>query len=285
MTRKILVLGNCQVAGVAAALQRIYWADEVQAVSLNTVERNQLLFQRLSEADIVFGGKPIQALLTECRVAPRQFVSLPAIHFGAFHPDMVAARGAVNGRFAYNSAICIWAYNKGISRDQTLRLFTRRTFAELGYFDFWRASVARLRSAFDIAGVEFERFYLAAKRLGTFMHTVNHPTAALLCYLAKTMAISAGFDRSVWYRDILINDALGRVTSWGVYPEIARELAVPGAYGWLVERGKLIEGLDNYVDYAFRRYAEAGVERGTLQMIGPRQETYDTVLSSALQRS
>jgi hypothetical protein len=288
MTRQIIVLGNCQVGGIAAALQRIYWADEVQAVPLNPagkVERGAPFFKQIADADLVFGSKSLEALLREKGKLPPNFVSVPAIYFSAFHPDVVRARAGTEKRFSYNSAICAWAFNRGLEPAQALRLYTRRTFAELGYFERWDASVAHQRAAFESAGLPFDRFFLAVKRLGAFMHTVNHPNATVLAYLAKTLALAAGHEDSIWNREIVINDALSRVESWGVYPEVARELAVHGSYSWLVERGTLIEGLENYVEHAYRRYTEAGVQRGQLQMVGVNPQAYDAILSSAFERS
>lgn len=287
MSRKIIVLGNCQVGGLAAAMQRIYWADEVRAVPLNAgkTDRGPAFFRQIGDADLVFGSAALRAQLAERNALPARFFTVPAVNFGAFHPDLIRASTHSGNRKGYHSAIAVWAFNRGLDPAAARKLFTYDTFEALGYFSRWDLSTEQLRARFDEAQIEFDRFFLAVKRLGTFMHTLNHPYAVVLAYLAKTLAIAAGHDGSIWTRDLQVMDALGRQESWGVYPDVARELAVPGSYSWLVDKGTLIEGLENYLDYAWQKYAEAGIQPGQLRMHGVKVPAYDAILSSALERA
>jgi hypothetical protein len=288
MGRRIVVIGNCQAAGLALALQRIYWADKVEAVASKArgaAARAADTARQLAEADLVFDTESPRADAARKTSAAR-IVQVPVVAFTAFHPDMAYAGDAEGEQVSYASAIAVWAYNRGLDPAAAARLFTRRTFAELGYFDRWGSSVAHLKDAFHQCGLPFEPFYLAVKRLGTFMHTLNHPKVEVLALLAKTLAIAAGHDPSVWRRDISLPDSLARATIWGVYPEVARELAVPGSYSWLIGRDTLIEGLENYLEHAWESHAVAGVLPGQLKLLGEEDTTlYDAVLTAALARS
>lgn len=184
MGRKLVVVGNCQIAGIAAGLQRIFPGDQVGAVPFNpNVFKSEGgdLAQQLGAADVVIGHAPVLSLMNRLGKPPRAFVTIPGLYFSAFHPDSVAAAAPKAGRrFGYASGICVWAYRRGVDPADAVRLFTRRNFAALGYFDRWDTSVEALRAGFVKAGVEFDRFFLAAKREGTFMYTVNHPKASAL---------------------------------------------------------------------------------------------------------
>lgn len=289
MSRRIVVAGNCQIGGLSAALQRIFASDEISTVPFNpntTKRSDEALSQQIASADVVIGSKAVVALLQRTGITPARFVRIPGLYFSAFHPDIVATHAPRAGqRFAYNSAICAWAYNKGLEPRDALRLYNKRTFAALGYFDQWETSVSTMRSAFDGAGLDFDRFYLAVKREGAFMYTVNHPKGSMLTWLAKIVALELGADASVWRKDIVFADALARVEIWPVYPDVANELALPGSYTWMVDRGHVIDGLSQYVEYSYAKYAAAGIAPGALQMVGVDWAGYDAILGRALEQS
>lgn len=152
----------------------------------------------------------------------------------------------------------------------------------LGYLDRWDTSVARMKAAFDSCGLDFDRFFLATKRDGTFMYTINHPRISLLTWLAKLLAIRLGHDKSIWHKEIPISDALSRVAIWPVYPEVAHELALPGSYTWFVDRGQVIDGLENYIEFSYNQYSKSGIGAGDITIAGANQMHYQSVLSSAL---
>jgi hypothetical protein len=164
-----------------------------------------------------------------------------------------------------------------------VRLFNRKTYAALGYFNRWPTSVAAMKESFDSAGLDFNRFYLGVKREGAFMHTVNHPKPPALVRLSKMLAIQAGADASVWNKEFHVNDGLGRVESWPVYPEVAHELGLPGSQSWLLNRGQTVEGFRAYVEYAYAAYAAKDVQPGQLEILTSSPERYDAVLGAALE--
>ncbi|MEW6133074.1 MAG: WcbI family polysaccharide biosynthesis putative acetyltransferase [Pseudomonadota bacterium] len=290
MSRTIFVVGNCQIGGIAAALQWLFPNDSVSPVPYNPHAfkgNTDALVGKIGTADIVLGGEFVNAFLRQKKVGVDNFITIPGLYFSAFHPDIVAAKAkikATGGRYQspYNSAIILWAYANSIEPADAVRLFSRKTFKALGYLDRWDASVARMKGAFDTAGLDFDRFFCAAKRDGVFMHTNNHPKARLLTWAAKLLAQRMGADQSVWRKEIQINDALSRVAMWPVYPDIAYEFALPGSYTWFVDRGAIVDGLREYVEYAYENYAKSGVAPADMQMVGVNQDAYQSVLSAAL---
>ena len=111
------------------------------------------------------------------------------------------------------------------------------------------------------------------------MYSINHPKATLLIWLAKLIAIRLGHSDSVWRKEIPINDALALEAIWPVYPEVAYELSVPGSYTWKIG-GKVIEGLREYVEFAYTSYSISGISPSDIEMIGVDQGLYQKVLSS-----
>jgi hypothetical protein len=286
----ILVVGNCHIAGISAALQWLFPADNVQVIPFNPhIFKGDAssLTQRILDADIVMGGDFVLSFLNRNKATPKKFITIPSLYFSAFHPDIVTAKVQTSGTripVRYNSAIGLWAYSKGLSPATAASLFCAKNFKALGYLDCWDSSVARMKSSFETADLDFDRFFCAVKRDGIFMYTMNHPKVGLLIWMAKLLAIQLGHDDSVWRKEILISDALGRVEIWPVYPEIARELAVPGSYTWFADRGQVIEGLEQYLDFVFSKYAKSGLDPADISMMGVNQDLYDAVLSPALER-
>lgn len=288
MSRNILVVGNCQIGGIAAALQRLFPSDLVSAVPVNPSALKGGgggLTKRIASADIVLGGDFAHTFLKRQNIVPRHFLTIPRLYFSAFHPDIVGARIKSSGAgypARYNSAICLWAFTNNIEPADASRLFNKHTFARLGYFNRWESSVAHMKTAFESTGFDFNRFFLAVKRDGIFMHTVNHPKVSLLIWMAKMLAVRIGHDKTVWNKEVFINDALGRVAIWPVYPEVAHELAMPGSYTWFVDKGKVIEGLRNYIEFAYDKYSRSGIDRADIEISGGGQAYLHSTLSATL---
>lgn len=285
MSRSILVVGNCHIGGIAAALQWLFPSDAISAVPLNPhVFRGDggAMSRRIAEADVVLGGDFVNVFLRRHRVVLPNFVSIPSLYFAAFHPDITHAGLTTPGRrfpVRNNSAIGLWAFARGIDPADACGLYSRRNFALLGYLDHWDSSVQELRAAFAASRLDFDTFFCAAKREGVFMYTMDHPRISALILVAKLLAMRLGLGAAVWHKDILVSDALGRVEIWPVYPMIAHELALPGSYTWLLDRGRVIDGLREYLEHAYAKYAAAGVRPSDVVLPAPVLEVYDKVLS------
>ncbi len=199
-----------------------------------------------------------------------KFHRVPSIDFRAFHPDLCYARSVVDGKFTtdnYNSAIAAWAYNNGLETKDTAMLFNRDTYLRLGYFHLWEHSLQELRTAFNACGLDFPRYILAVKRNGLFMHSINHPTVHAIEELAKSLAAKMGAPPSLLQRDLKLGDSLISGAVWPLYPEIADHYSLPGGcYDWKL-RGLWRQGLDAYLDHAFRAYESQQIPRNGLEIL------------------
>lgn len=289
MKRRIIVSSNCQTGGVAAALASILPSDQIIPFPLpvaSDTEGSGKLRDTLQTADVwVLSGRYELAEAAELEQlrAKSGIIKIPEIWFPAFHPDMAYARNASTGELTkphYNSAIAIWAYRHAIDAEDAAKLFSDRSYRELGYFERWNASVAQLEQRFKPTDVDFSQFFLAVKRDGLFMHSLNHPMPPVLCRLAAQIAMQLGADASVLERRVQINDGL-LGTIWPVYPAIGERLAVIGSYDWKVD-GVYYSGVRAYLDFAYASYERQNIRPHDLTALGIDPVLYDRVLSAQL---
>ena len=286
----VVVVGNCQAPGVATVLAASCGVAEVYPVTgLNLSPdgfRNQLA-AHAARADVWFAS-PSNAVAREVfaeKARPgARLVTVPALHFNAFHPDVCYAQHRTLQQLTtqhYNSAIVAWAYINGLSPAQAAALFRRDTYQALGYLDAWPGAVDALRRTFETSDLkpQFNAFMQHAQRLGCFMHTPNHPNLAVVALLARTAARQAGLE-------VLDEPAPGELvdglasTLWPVYPEIASELGLEcGSHTWkFVSRNEYLSGVPAYVRHAYRGYAAQGIMPADLEIRWLKTEQLDRVL-------
>jgi hypothetical protein len=179
-------------------------------------------------------GPEHYAALAEDRA---RFRAVPAIVFAAFHPDLVYVGGPGTAHPAfldspvghYHSAIALYAYLAGLSVEGALRLFSRETFAYLGYLDLWRYSQETLLQIGREAGMDLAPHLLLWARRGCFMHSVNHPKMPVAADLARILLESAGIPFTDYDLDGFLIDDLGLKGMWPVYEPIAQHYGVTGS--------------------------------------------------------
>ena len=99
MTKRILVVGNCQVPGLAALLQHMIPGASVESFTLNgSCEAKADLANRLEQFDIVFSHPHRSEVagplaLRELQTRHPHVVPLPRIVFSGFHPDFIDCSG------------------------------------------------------------------------------------------------------------------------------------------------------------------------------------------------
>ena len=289
MKRRIIVSSNCQTGGVAAALASILPSDQIIPFPLpvaSDTEGSGKLRDTLQTADVwVSSGRYELAEAAELEKlrAKSGIIKIPEIWFSAFHPDMAYARNASTGELTkphYNSAIAIWAYRHAIDAEDAAKLFSDRSYRELGYFERWNASVAQLEQRFKPTDVDFPQFFLGVKRDGLFMHSLNHPMPPVLCRLAAQIAMQLGADASVLERRVPINDGL-LATIWPVYPAIGERLALIGSYEWKMD-GVYYSGVQAYLDFAYASYESQNIRPDDLTALNIDRALYDRVLGAQL---
>src|ERR1019366_9434699 len=93
--RRIIVSSNCQMGGVAAALQAICPKDRVTPLVLPNfanVEDESQFAEKLKDADIWVSIGGYKLLEKHGLSNQLHLIKIPIINFRAFHPDLVYAR-------------------------------------------------------------------------------------------------------------------------------------------------------------------------------------------------
>jgi hypothetical protein len=289
----LLVSGNCNTAGLAAALHRLTDAEKVHAVPIGLVdertarERLAPLAERADVWIVTPANRFARAMFEERHAEGARLLVVPPIQFTAFHPDCCYAGDRRSGRAtarAYNSAIVAWAYARGLDVARTAALFRTDVLRQLGYLDAWDPAVRALRRAFlatDLAP-DFATFLRRVQRQGCFMHTINHPRIATLVELAKLAAQRADLPirRSVEPGELA--DGLNGL-SWPLYPDVASALALPGGgYHWkFIASDEFIDGLEPYIEDSFAAYRAQGIAPADLEIRYRDTKTLERVLLEA----
>jgi hypothetical protein len=264
---RIVVSTYCLTAGIVVALKILFPGYEINALpiywwNLKTDEIKRLTML-LEEADVWVTAYHSN-LLTELGIANVQLIRIPGLLFRAFHPDIVYARKKSNGQLIsqtehFNSLLVLWAWLQGFSVEMTKDLFSERTFLKLGWLDLWTTSVETMKEAFSRTDIDFNTFFLRAKRYGIFMHSLNHPIQPAVSHLAWQVAGLIDQRKSAVDSSILelIPDPLCR-TIWPVYPPIAEALSLNGSYIWRLNN-EYYPNLDSFIEHSFSIYRKETV--------------------------
>jgi hypothetical protein len=290
----IVVSSNCQTNGLAAVMRRIFSKAVVTAVpvlgAMDQAPQSPALLKALaaSQVWITFTPKDItDKVLAALNGHQLQVIQVPAIGFSAFHPDLCYVRNERTNTLTtqhYNSAIAAWAYMRGVDRVAAQRLFNLRSYRELGYFDQWQSSRDFLERSFKYCKLQdcFDEFFLHVQRRGLFMHSTNHPRIEVLERLGKLLALKLAPEHDTKARELDVEDELANV-KWPLYPEVADHLALPGGdYLWRFSASETYEGVEDYLDYAYRSYETQGLEPGQMTILNRSLEQLDSVLAAQL---
>lgn len=278
---RVGILHNCQHSGLANAIRFLHPEWQVISFELGTLRNPELqtnAASQLSGCDAVFsmpvvpgkwgplgdwGPLTTDALKNSCRVHV-----LPAVTFAGFHPDTVYVNGP-EGHFRaasgpYHSRIAIAAYLAGInSRDAEL-LFNTLIFDKLGYFESYNKSREFLISTFRQFEIEIDLYFDRWRKLGCFMHSINHPKISVLCDLAAAACSHLGTrDDPDDSRLLMVPDTLAVRPQMPMYPEIAREIGGGCKGNSLFRSGSDAAGnvfpvaLGPYLRLCYDKYADA----------------------------
>lgn len=158
-------------------------------------------------------------------------------------------------------------------------LFSADRMRRLGYLDRWAADVAAMRHWFEHCRMDFDAFFRRIKRLGCFMHTVNHPRVEVLVALAAAVARALGTPNDA---PVPMPDALAADWLWPVYPAVGEALGLPHGLLWRI--GDRHFDLPGFVARAYREHAAQGVPAAAMETVPDQsfipEETLDAVLGA-----
>ncbi len=286
MKKTILVSSNCQTEGIAEALS-VMLPEKliIQAQMLPGHDGLKYLEDVLTEnVETLVTSNPLCFTDTFPTLYSNiQVIKVPQITFSAFHPDLVYAC-APDGSFikcldsTYHSALCLWAWKNNLPWEDTIKLFNKNTFYELGYLNSWEQSVKDLKNKFASTKLDFNHFWRAVKRSGLFMHSIDHPSIFTLSELTKQIAILLGADQN------LLNEPTHRVLSdrltavrWPIYPDFGERFGLVGMYKWKI-RKKIYCSLEEYTRKAFDSYNSIGFKKDEITFFSDGYESFDKTL-------
>jgi hypothetical protein len=235
----IAFLGNCQTAGIVAALKALRPDAKVKGfhVGPHFAERAELMANldgfdvviahiRPDEDDELFNREKLLSRY-------RRVVLMHSIAFTGFHPDIarVSYRGALleGPMDVYHSAIIAAAYWLGLDPHRVPRLFNALTYSKLGYFDHFTAAKEEFLARHLAVGFDLRAHFDHWLREGPFMHVINHPRIDVLSTMATLAAEQAGLVEERTPPPADLEDILAYYASWPVYPELGRRIGIAGS--------------------------------------------------------
>jgi hypothetical protein len=229
--RKLLVVSNCQTFGLANCLSLHCENVLVEACDMWTFQKkSDYWMPRLGEFDQIFGSQgPELDSLIDFGSYPKTLL-IPGFHMECYHKDLTYCwQGETRLKTPlddYHSRICLTAYRRGASVEETVKLFNANTYREIGYFSDWEKDREAFISMYAAYGLDVREVFLDWVRKGYVPHSINHPTIAMLSDLARVMAEKVGLP-SVNHA-IVPHDNLAQGPIFPVYPEIAIQFGLQG---------------------------------------------------------
>ncbi|MCJ2136919.1 WcbI family polysaccharide biosynthesis putative acetyltransferase [Methylobacterium sp. J-026] len=268
---RLLVIGGEQSAAVAHAMAciapeaTVTYKTADDATKLYAAER---LLAEFGRHDFVF----LSADLPLCRnggaiagLHGPKVARVPVITFAAFHPDQVRvgsySRVLVTGPMGQShSALVLFGYLSRLSQGEVLKLFQRRVFERVGYFDAWDKAAEQLRKLGAEAGYDLEASIARWMRRGCFMHSTNQIKLHVIVDLARELLDRGGVCHQQCNLEDYLSGDPGRGESWPVYPEIAAHYGVAGSALFLRpasgrRSSRSTMPLNRFVEESFAAYA------------------------------
>jgi hypothetical protein len=255
---RIGVLGNCDTGGVTYSLRALLPDSEVIPLTPpgNAAEKAAWFADLPNKAELLLVNNSVYKGSVRPLLEPHvaQIKRYPNSTFGAFHPDccyvgMKPGNALISP--AYNSAICVAGFIHRLTQRQVLNLFCDEVFDKIGYYRMWDTSVKAMQKEHSECSMDFRPYYLKVKRLGAFMHSMNHPKIDAVIVMAKFLALELGASASMLDMPVSVADGLAGL-DWPLYPEIGEFYGLRGGYAWKFE-GRVL-GLEEFIARSFARY-------------------------------
>ncbi len=277
---KILIIGNCQIKGVARLIQAM-----VGNVVTTTIEALPATTDRLKSGDLdisllvsqsdlilLHPHAEIPKIFEEKFVDARGKTKLfPRVAFSAFHPDVDYISNRQNSRIKgplgeYQSTIAFYGWANDYSVEETIGLYNEDVFEKLGFFDYWNACQESLIQEGKATGLPLEHLIDQWSRTGEWMHSSNHPKLFVLADVARAILAREGIT-ALLNVEQFVDDDLAQGPVWPLYPEIGRKLNVTGHYQFKKARGScpqdqpvLMLGLAEFVRDSFESFSKYSKE-------------------------
>ena len=289
-TQDVLIIGNCQTQMMVESLTAIDGTKQFIGHRYRRHELNRLkeVIRRSVQNEfipIVSTSLRMETELIEflAHETKRQPIFVPSITFSAFHPDIQfaqtgghAIRNGLGG--TWNSRLILTSYLQGHTTTQTLSLFCGATYQDVGYLDRWDSDVFSLSRTFDFCDLEFTRWFRSVKRLGVFMHGINHPVKEAIQHLAIQIAEKIGLPkRSLTDLGRYSQDNLS-TSVWPIYPDIAEHFGFYGSYVFQYQ-GVYLD-LEDFVDRCFASWNSQQLQNKPIQTIPITEAEFQSIVQT-----
>jgi len=271
---KILFFGNCQIFDLGkffeAMVPDLHTIQvELTKENVERINKNEYI-EAIKDADIIFTHTLQNEQFYKDFIAKNDKYSekvkyIPRVSFLGYHPDCDYVHNidnkAVGGSLgAYHSNLAFWGWKNGFDTEETLALFTADIYSHLGYYNYFESAQKSLLSQGVQSGIPLEEMFLKWKKLGSFMHTINHPKSFVLADIARALLKNENIDALPDVEHYL-PDNLMNYGCWPVYPEIGRELGIPGSY-YFKKPGSIPQmlSLEEFIKTSFEVYKKYGTD-------------------------
>jgi hypothetical protein len=243
-SNKLLIIGNCQAAVIGKLLEAMSVDTSVVTVGLESSNYDGILSGNLDLSsymeecnNVVIHNIHASFIEKLSKTYPdflEKRITIPAISYTAFHPDMGYINREDGTHFGgptgdYQSLIAFWAWQNALSSDEALSLYRYDVYEFLGYFEQKTTSDQFLIGLGKSMGIAMEPLITKWAARGCFMHSINHPKLYVLADVARLLLDRAGISYTPNVENYLTDD-LAMLQSWDIYPEVASKLGLPGSY-------------------------------------------------------
>lgn len=203
---KISVVANCQAAPIASLLNLAF--DEVEILPVPAVhtipqDKPEIVLDIVRHSDVIvhqpigerFG--PISSDELRAQFPDKTFMSFPSIYFGGISPQLCYLRHPKTGTIQtplteYHDTRIVDCFLRGLSERQCLAEIEAGTEDAVSHFaKAWKTSVEH-DAGVDIPVMEIVELEL---QNNACFHTFNHPSNAVLGYVARNVAKLIGLNK------------------------------------------------------------------------------------------
>lgn len=259
-----LVISNCNRRGLKRSLEQCCLYAETDEIHVSAYEKGlDDGTLPIDDYSRIFVNPQLRELASKRHLDRlHDVIYVPSIFFCGYHPDacQVMSGGVqINSPAGHlHSAICMIAFQKGLSASATESLFDGDLFERAGYFDVWEEDRAYEFEKFARHGIDLTDLFPAWSRAGPFMYTFNHPAVA--CIYDLVVKVLEAADLEHVRTPVRPIDDLRRMGTMPVYPAIGEQCGVPGTlYFERLGTNRLLP-LREFIRRSYRMYEKAGAE-------------------------
>jgi hypothetical protein len=276
-----LVISNCQTHGLTHCLSLQNPDVNVEACDIWQFRREADRWSaQISAFERIFLTDEILSLSLIDFSSLQGIIRVPDIEFGGYHPDLCyvfSDTGSVKSPMDdYHSLICLAAFKRGLSENQTKALFRSPIYEAGGYFDVWEVEKQRLFDRFAGYAFQMRDAFRRWSMQTNFMYSFNHPKIDCLYDIAAVASAKAGSDpilNPIRPHDNLCNGAI-----FPVYNEIAEQYGIMGCYDFKPLGQYRTLTLEQFISGSFEAYRRYNMDR--LSVVGLFERRYEAIFNA-----